>query len=643
MAAIYSGIAIAWTWPLVRHLSTRIASDLGDPLFNCWVLAWTMGQVVRALRGDVGALSTYWHGNIFHPEPLTLTYSEHLTAQAIQGLPIYLATGNILTTYNVLFIATFAVSGLGMYLLVRELTGRPLAAFLAGLAFAYAPYRLGQFSHLQVLSSCWMPLALYGFRRYFVTRRPAALAGGSAALVMQNLSCGYFMLFFTPFAAAYCLYEIVARRLFGDVRVLIHLAIAAVGVIGVTWPFVSPYLQLREAQSLGIRNAGEIQMFSADAYAFASIAPNSRLLAEARAGYWQPEGEGFVGSSILAFAIVGLVAGGIRLVRDIPWRTLRWWHRSAAALPLALCLGSAAALVWFFVNAGLDVTWGNERILYRNAALPLRLFIAAIAGFALVRAVTLRGHESIDNGGFGFFAVSAAAAALLALGPRMRALGHGLGEGPYAWVLAYVPGFDGLRVPARFLMVTALFVAVLAGFGAAALVASRFRRIAAAIVCAGAIGILAESWVAPLQMNMPVIPAADLNTPAAPAAGRRTPAIYRTIRDLPGAPVLAELPFGEPAHDLLATFYAGYHRQPLLNGYSGFFPRSFAARAAVLRQPLDDPDAAAAALKDAGATHVLLHGDAFRGDTGRRIADWLIAIGAKQLSAMQSERLFELR
>jgi hypothetical protein len=52
-------------------------------------------------------------------------------------------------------------------LFVREISGNPRAAFVAGLLFAFAPYRFPQSSHLQVLSSQWMPFALYGFRRFF--------------------------------------------------------------------------------------------------------------------------------------------------------------------------------------------------------------------------------------------------------------------------------------------------------------------------------------------------------------------------------------------------------------------------------------------------------------------------------------------
>ena len=91
-----------------------------------------------------------------------------------------------------------------MFLLVRELTGNAAAAFVGGLLFAFAPYRLPQSSHLQVLSSQWMPFVLYGL--HAVLRRRDALrplAGATAALVAQNLSCGYYLLYFSPFAAAY--------------------------------------------------------------------------------------------------------------------------------------------------------------------------------------------------------------------------------------------------------------------------------------------------------------------------------------------------------------------------------------------------------------------------------------------------------
>ncbi len=168
-------------------------------------------------------------------------------------------TGNIILCYNVLFLSTFVLSGLGMYLFVREVTGSPRAGFVAGLIYAFAPYRVPQFSHLQVISSHWMPFVLYGLRRYFDGRRARALAGAGAALVAQNLSNGHFLLFFAPFVLAYALFEIATRNLWKDARVWISLSATAIGVALLTLPFLLPYLELRNL-GFGPRALNEVQV-----------------------------------------------------------------------------------------------------------------------------------------------------------------------------------------------------------------------------------------------------------------------------------------------------------------------------------------------------------------------------------------------
>ena len=251
-----------------------------------------------------------------------------------------------------------------MYLLVRELTTQPAAAFLAASRSLYTPYRLGQFSHLQVLRSYWMPLVLLGLHRYFVGhaaarrdgpdaagRRPRAwrpLAGAAGALVLQNLSCGYFMLFFAPFVAAYAAYEMVQRRLLGA---------SACGDSS-RWPpppsCCSPGRSCGHTSRSATRRTSacasreEIRMFSADAHAFGTIAPNSRLLADRLSGYPNAEGEGFSGFTILLFAAVGTVWGLGRILRGVPWRTLPEWHvlgLAASGLLLAGGLGVMALVL----------------------------------------------------------------------------------------------------------------------------------------------------------------------------------------------------------------------------------------------------------------------------------------------------------
>ena len=98
-----------------------------------------------------------------------------------------------------------------------------------------------------------MPLTLYGLRRFFdayqAGLKPAAmyrpLAGAGVALLAQNLSNGYFLLFFCPFVAAYVLFEIATRGLWRHLRVWTAVAATGVLVTLLTLPFLLPYLELR--------------------------------------------------------------------------------------------------------------------------------------------------------------------------------------------------------------------------------------------------------------------------------------------------------------------------------------------------------------------------------------------------------------
>ena len=122
--------------------------------------------------------SQFWDANIFHPAPLALSLSEHLFGQVLQILPVYWLTGNIILCYNLLFLSTFVLSAFGTYLLVHDLTGDRRAAFIAGLVYGFLPYRIASVPHVQVMSSQWMPFALWGLNRFVsgasVTVQPGA-------------------------------------------------------------------------------------------------------------------------------------------------------------------------------------------------------------------------------------------------------------------------------------------------------------------------------------------------------------------------------------------------------------------------------------------------------------------------------------
>jgi len=641
VTSIYSLLAVIMTWPLAQFLGSRIAWDLGDPVFNCWIMLWTGGQLLRALHGDFNALHDYWNGNIFYPERLTITYSEHYTAQMLQSLPLLAATGNIVLCYNVLYLATIVLSGLGMYLLVRELTGRPLAAFVAGLAFAFAPYRISQGSHLQELSSQWMPFVLYGFRRYFVTGRTRALVGASTAFIVQNLSCGYYLLFFSPFVAAYCLYEMADRRLLRNARVWMSLVAAAAVVALVAWPFVSPYMKVRRQAKVGVRSVQEVAQFSADVYAFGT-APNLGIEGTLISAFPKGEGEGFAGFAILALAGTAVVwgIGRARASAQTTPAPVLWRKIVSRTLGLALALDLAIVLVVLLFGS-LPIAVGGAP--YHDAA---PLLVAAIVLGGLLFAVSPRARRFVRGEAgstFGFYATATVVASLFALGPRIMSLGRSVGTGPYFWLYRYVPGFDGVRVPSRYLMLVACFLAVLSGLGAASLLARVSRRAGIALLALASVLILTESWVVPMPSNVRLVARGYELTTRELYDGQGMGPLYQYVRDAPGQVVLIEFPFGDPAYEIMATYYAGYHRRPLVNGYSGFFPESYLRRATFLDHIPFDLETAYKAVQSSGATHALVHEAAFENGRGHEMTDWLLANGAHIVATYGTDKLLQLK
>ncbi|MDE3155703.1 MAG: hypothetical protein KGN76_11405 [Acidobacteriota bacterium] len=643
-AAAYTLLAIAMTWPLVRGLGRDLPGGLGDPLLNCWILAWDAHHLLRFVGGHLHGLSGYWNANIFYPAPLALAYSEHLTAQAIEILPVYAISGNPILCYNLLLLSTVVLSGLGTYLLVRELTGRRWPAFVAGVVFAFLPYRAAQIPHLQVLSSQWMAFALFGFVRYFRTGRRRALAGGALALVAQNLSCGYFMVFFTVPFVAFVLVEIGRRRLWTDGRCWRDLAVAAAGVTAVTLPFAWPYLRLREL-GFAPRSLAEVNAFAADTWSYLTTAGSVRLWGSRLQLFQKPEGELFPGFTAIALALAGLVAGLRASWRQTADRTdagSRWRRVLAAVLTIVVIVYAGLGLAMLVAGPfALHMPFGVVRV--TSADWLLRVVVMALV-LLVVGSRRARAFLGQFTGGMpGLYVCLLLAAAWLSLGPVLHAGGRDL-HAPSLYLLAYrlVPGFNGLRVPARYGMIAGLFLAVVAGAGAQAL---ERRRAGIVLLLAACTLVLAEADAAPLALNGRWTEPDEtaIRIPAGPMPARAAfPPVYAFLRTLPpGAPVV-EFPFGEYPLEVRYMYFSTAHWHPLLNGYSGGFPPAYLLLRDALRDVLTNPGRAWDALAGAGAAYAIVHAALYRGTGGAQVAAWLQAHGARPVAAFGDDRVFAL-
>ena len=185
-----------------------------------------------------------------------------------------------------------------------------------------------------------------------------------------------------------------------------------------------------------------------------------------------------------------------------------------------------------------------------------------------------------------------------AIGLAGVALSFGPALPGYAALYRWLPILQGVRGAARFGFLALVAVAVLAGFGVAALGARLAgRRWWPAAVAAMMIAVNAEALRAPLVFR--------------PFSG--IPRVYQSLRDS-SVRAVAEFPFATPAtisrnapYVLNSTAYF----KPLVNGYSGFVPPRYTAIADALRGFPDERSRAE--LVALGVTHVVVHLDGYGG------------------------------
>jgi len=170
------------TWPIAAHIGTQVPANLQDPLLQAWQVAWDGHALLHQPL-------QFFQANAFWPAPDSLAFSDALMGYTPAGL---LGSGPkaALVRYDALFLFAYALAFLGAYLLARELGCRPAAAAVAGVAFAYAPWRLTQSAHLHVLSSGGIPLSLALLGRGYRRERPGLVVAGGLAATWQ-LALGF--------------------------------------------------------------------------------------------------------------------------------------------------------------------------------------------------------------------------------------------------------------------------------------------------------------------------------------------------------------------------------------------------------------------------------------------------------------------
>src|SRR5215510_8044977 len=251
-AAFYLVVTAILGRDLLAHLGTTVAHDAGDPLLTAAILKWNATHWPLT--------DAWWQFPIFYPTRDTMAFSEHLLGLSAIASPIYWITRDTLVTSNLVTLLTFPLCAMAMYALAFRLTGSIAGAFIAGLAYGFAPNRISQLPHVQMLAAFWAPLALLGLHAYLETRRRRWLVLYGATWMLQGAANGYALVFFSVLIGLWVVWFVLLQR---DWRALAGIAVATIVAALPLAPILYEYVVVHGRNGFE-RSLGEIESYSAD-------------------------------------------------------------------------------------------------------------------------------------------------------------------------------------------------------------------------------------------------------------------------------------------------------------------------------------------------------------------------------------------
>jgi hypothetical protein len=329
------------------YLGRRLPSDLGDPVLNLYFLEWGEKEITQGLDG-------FWDANFFFPATGVMTFADHMLGPAGVAVLFRQVWDNGVAAYDFLFCASFVLCAATVAWVLRQAGASRPAAVIAGLMFAFSPYRFDQRAHLPMLLAQWIPLVLSHWNRLLSAPswRPAIAFCGFYVL---HVTGGTYLSHLMHLALAIVL--VVHWR---DWRALVSprslAVLIPVALVGgaVTLAIFQPYVEVH--RQLGLeRSPDGIRFYGATLGSWLSVERGNYVL-----GWLQrlggPENNLFAGFVTTGFAAAGALAmlraraarRGPELARGEPGpdRERLLWDRALIAIGVFFFLLSFS---WFYL------------------------------------------------------------------------------------------------------------------------------------------------------------------------------------------------------------------------------------------------------------------------------------------------------
>ena len=662
--ASFAALAIAWTWPLVRHLDDALPGYPGDNFSFVWNLWW-----MRRVLATPGL--RYFHTTyLFYPFGTAIVDHPHTALPAFVAATV-LRGLSVAAAQNVLLIAYVFANMACMYALARSILGprsdpgsildrsrigsrirsridvarrsaARRAAVVAAIVFGLSPYvAVHLLGHFDLVAAWPLPLYALALRRAVDRRSAASAVAAGVVLAATAYTVYYYVVYLCFFTAVYAIASTgalsvsrsptpmppSARRLraaSAAVAVLAAVVAAAIAATGGTT--VSAGAQAISARTP--QNALTVMWIALATCAIATWRPRIHVhpspgIRWAAAAALRIAGVFVVLASPLLWQAARLILRGEYVTQKYGWRSIPQGVDLLAPLaghPLHPLFGSAAARAYGVFGQDFVETIGWIGIV------PLALLAAGApksssAGDALRRDARIWRAVAVVFG-------------VWALGPFLTIGGFDTGLKLPAILLRFVPIVENARMPGRAMVVVYMALGVLLAIR----VAAERGRLGSALVQWSLVAAIAfEYWDAPLRLT-------TLDRPK----------VYEALAAAePGAVCEAPMGIGDGlsvgvgSQDRRVLFYATQHEHPLVGGFIGRMPED--ARERYERMPVvasllaasdraTDPVSSDGGGRGAPCRYLVLH----RASSSAGLLSYVEKLPARQLTSDDGVVLYRL-
>jgi len=541
-------VTILYSVPPWRSFFLTGLADHWDPrLMGEW-MAWNAHNI---LNGHI--FLPDFNANFFYPHDYTLAFGELLWPESFLYALVYGLSRNLFLSFNLTMLFFWALSGITMYCLLRELRATRAVSYFGAFVFCLIPYRWQYYVEFNMVLVFIIPLLILLWIRWLKRPNLPNALWFVTGFWIAATSCLYFTLMAAITLGFLSIPYIVNHRdLLANRSFWYSFAVLGGGVLLLSGIYLYPYILLR-VEGGYTRTSLDYLKHHAQAMHYLDLRSSALLNKVILTPPTRTTETYLFPGTVLSLVTIVFYTN----------RLVRFWRQLQILSAINILVAAAKFILWliFWSTIIAHAFWGRD-VWLSCFDHWLYLISLGLIGLYVIGLVTLKSNNDTT-----LFIASLAGAAMLcffiSLGPLITVgpdtVRLDLAKGPFADFARWIPIFGAVRGLTRFGIVVLIYLIVAGCLTLDKLIRQEQRMVI----------------LLPILICLMFYEASWMHYRYADYSYVMKSKVIDRIHHLPKDSVLVQLPAAERTVDATIAMATIENFPLLINGCSGFIPEEF--------------------------------------------------------------------